>query len=1088
MAIEREPPKDSTSPAKPRQSLAQRNEEPAFGKASPLRSNLPFIMPKKNHPRPEHHRPVTHSENPDKAAPINTNPLNLGGDKVHSGYQKADDVVKKAIDPLRPLPPSSQNWQGDNRLGPSSRYAPPSDGDVVEIPRPANSLPAWANQPPTWQSKAPVPKTYASFFEAAGHGPANFVDLTAGNNVIGTNDTKYNRAFGAPDPSTYVNATDANESIKALLEGTFDDDNDTRPRTRSRKKKTEAKTRGVIDMLGNMKVADASSEVKEAKVEKAVKDEHDEGEEDEDEDDDEDDGTVEGLDVKLLPHQIEGVYWMIDKEVGQRKNGTLPKGGILADDMGLGKTLQSIALMLLNPRPSRPDSAEWATRKLPEDLEKNTLVVAPLALIKQWEKEINSRVSESHRLRVCVHHGPQRNKRFQDLKKYDVVITTYQVLVSEHGSSSNQRDGVKTGCFGLHWYRVILDEAHTIKNRNAKATQACYGLRAQYRWCLTGTPMQNNLDELQSLIKFLRIRPYSELAVWKDHITRPMAQGKGGLAIKRLQYILKAFMKRRTKEILKKDGALIPGGKPSASGTENANGFRITERKIEKVFAEFSPRERAFYERLERRTDKSLDRMMDQNQVSYASALVLLLRLRQVCNHPELIAGKLSKDKDALATGDGNENKSPKKPKAVESKDVDDIANMLGGLSVETKECEGCLTPLSKEEISGGAIRCGACADDLDFYKREKTHVKREKGKKKPASIEEQRQRRARQRRPRIADSEDENEGEGDWIVPKSQHLTTGLGKAGGSDDENAEGGGEEIGSEDTNTEDESSIRGLGRSKTKAHKVISLDSSDDNASSSESEDEMEGGFQGSSGDEGDLSSLILSTKIRHLLGILHQESRKHKFIVFSQFTSMLDLIEPFLKRDGLVFTRYDGGMRNDLREASLERLRNESKTRILLCSLKCGSLGLNLTAASRVVILEPFWNPFVEEQAIDRVHRLNQTVNVIVYKITVKETVEERILELQEKKRELANAAIEGKAVGKLNMKDILHLFRRDAEHTHQEHGSGNVQGPSKPLVPAEPTSSSWKQGEVGNLPPARAEGNRVASGSKEHALYGRRW
>ena len=72
---------------------------------------------------------------------------------------------------------------------------------------------------------------------------------------------------------------------------------------------------------------------------------------------------------------------------------------------------------------------------------------------------------------------------------------------------------------------------------------------------------------------------------------------------------------------------------------------------------------------------------------------------------------------------------------------------------------------------------------------------------------------------------------------------------------------------------------------------------------------------------------------------------------------MLDLIEPFLKRADFAFTRYDGSMRNDLREASLHKLREDKRTRVLLCSLKCGSLGLNLTAASRVVIMEPFWNP-----------------------------------------------------------------------------------------------------------------------------------
>ena len=240
---------------------------------------------------------------------------------------------------------------------------------------------------------------------------------------------------------------------------------------------------------------------------------------------------------------------------------------------------------------------------------KGTLVVAPLALIKQWEAEIKDRVFDSHKLRVCVHHGPQRTKRFEDLKKYDVVITTYQILVSEHGSSSEREDGPQVGCFGLHWYRVILDEAHTIKNRNAKATKAACALKSEYRWCLTGTPMQNNLDELQSLIRFLRIKPYDDLTHWKDQITRPLSQGRGGLAMKRLQYYLKVFMKRRTKDVLKKEGALNPGGKADVKGGPSS-GFKITERKVETVVADFSEEERRFYDRLEKRTDQSLERMM----------------------------------------------------------------------------------------------------------------------------------------------------------------------------------------------------------------------------------------------------------------------------------------------------------------------------------------------------------------------------------------------------------------------------------------------------------------------------------------------
>src|SRR5579862_2692807 len=102
--------------------------------------------------------------------------------------------------------------------------------------------------------------------------------------------------------------------------------------------------------------------------------------------------------------------------------------------MGLGKTLQSIALILTNPLQPNPKS-------LDQDIQKSTLVVAPLALIKQWEKEIKDRVSDSHKLRVCVHHGPSRTKNYLDLQRYDVVITTYQILVSEHASSSDYERG-----------------------------------------------------------------------------------------------------------------------------------------------------------------------------------------------------------------------------------------------------------------------------------------------------------------------------------------------------------------------------------------------------------------------------------------------------------------------------------------------------------------------------------------------------------------------------------------------------------------------------------------------------------------------
>lgn len=644
--------------------------------------------------------------------------------------------------------------------------------------------------------------------------------------------------------------------------------------------------------------------------------------------------------------------------------------------MGLGKTIQSVALILSNSRPAVDAPVDDPKRKIPANVGKGTLVVAPLALIKQWESEIKTKVTSSHSLRVLVHHGPNRTKRFEELKKYDVVITTYQILASEHASSSDAEGGIKIGCYGVHWYRTILDEAHSIKNRNAKSTQACYALKSHYRWCLTGTPMQNNLDELQSLIRFLRIKPYCELGPWKQYITGPMKSGRGNLAMKRLQAVLRVIMKRRTKDVLKKEGALNPGGKPK-DGEMKSSGFKIVERKVETVVAHFDEQERRFYDRLSDRAQRSLKEMMGGQKADYIGALVLLLRLRQACNHPQLVGSNIGKDKDALSTGSGapNGSQTPSRSKASDTRDVDDIADMFGSLSVATKKCDVCQTDLSKDEAAAGSIRCSECEQDLaspetkrrnaqDKHrslkkdKKGRRQHKHEKSEEKGTSSGAQKLQPRRQKRV-VLDSDDEEE-DGDWIVPKNQQVVPNLGVAGDTDDENAEGGGEWLKSDDSATDSDLEEPVARRMKKKVINLVSDDEDEHKQPSNNGEDESADDSEAdgaSSSDTSDASGLVSSTKIRHLIQILRRESEEHKFIVFSQFTSMLDLVEPFLKQEGFVFTRYDGSMRNDHREASLDRLRNDKRTRILLCSLKCGSLGLNLTAASRVVILEPFWNP-----------------------------------------------------------------------------------------------------------------------------------
>ncbi|KAG6005171.1 hypothetical protein E4U21_000363 [Claviceps maximensis] len=862
------------------------------------------------------------------------------------------------------------------------------------------------------------------------------------------------------------------------------------------------------------------------------------------------DGSVDGLKVKLLPHQVEGVEWMRGRELGPVKRGKVPKGGLLADDMGLGKTLQSVSLILTNRKPEK-GSAGW--KKQFEDVAKTTLVVAPLSLIRQWEHEIADKIERSHGLKVLVHHGPQRTKDSKKLAQYDVVVTTFQILVSEFGNSGNAENDAKVGCFGLRWWRVILDEAHTIKNRNTKSTKACYALRSEYRWCLSGTPMQNNLDDLQSLVKFLRIRPYDDLKQWREHIDTPMKNGRGHIAIRRLHSLLRCFMKRRTKEILKKDGALNPGGKPSAEGGPSTTGFRHTERKVITISAKLTPAERRFYDRLEARADRNMEVMM-RNKVSYANAFTLLLRLRQVCNHPKLVEGKLEKDSDALSTGSTQKSQSA---------DINDMVDMFAGMGIATRSCSICGLELPLDDsTSAQRDRCADCQEDLELFngqgrERRPSHKgsrrkksKKAKNKKIVAKTEEEEEEadaepsRRTQRRPRnrkaILDSDDEEEdeeGDGSWLVPEEERGDSNLGKAGGEEDENAEGGGDWIGSEDSGDDDDdddkdqsnlSSFVVDDETAKKEKGYESVDEVDDasllsvdaltqamaaqtltDTPSSKAKEKMPAGDAGSSSeheddcsdaedsesdsnsysddeeddnrDSGGESRVGASAKIREISKILGQEANQHKFIVFSQFTSMLDLVEPFLREDGFEYVRYDGSMRNDAREESLRRLREDKRTRILLCSLKCGSLGLNLTAATRVIIVEPFWNPFVEEQAIDRVHRLTQTVDVVVYKLTVEDTVEERILDLQNKKRELAEQTIEGgarKEALKLGLNEIINLFKSDGHQDARAPPPGPLEDRRR-LIGGRIGSGSGR-GQEGVV--------RKKAAREESAAFGRRW
>jgi superfamily II DNA or RNA helicase len=166
-----------------------------------------------------------------------------------------------------------------------------------------------------------------------------------------------------------------------------------------------------------------------------------------------------------------------------------------------------------------------------------------------------------------------------------------------------------------------------------------------------------------------------------------------------------------------------------------------------------------------------------------------------------------------------------------------------------------------------------------------------------------------------------------------------------------------------------------------------------------------------------------SSKLEALLAALATAAEDgHKALVFSQWTSLLDLIEPLLAQVGIPFCRLDGATRD--RAAVVDAFQSAAGPPVMLVSLKAGGTGLNLTAADHVFLCDPWWNPAVEDQAADRAHRIGQDKPVVIYRLVALGTVEERILELQQRKRAVGDAALsDAAAAASLTREDLLALL-----------------------------------------------------------------
>ena len=250
-----------------------------------------------------------------------------------------------------------------------------------------------------------------------------------------------------------------------------------------------------------------------------------------------------GLKVKLMAHQQHALAWLLWREKEK------PPGGLLADDMGLGKTLTMISLVVATKDETFSDSSSededndrWSNHKKYGRPKGGTLVICPASLLEQWQNEVNNRCRRGV-ITVELHHGSRREVVPKRLAKNDIVITTYQLVASEFKKNST--------LFKIRWKRIILDEAHIIRNHTGKISEAVCNLSARNRWALTGTPIHNKEQDLYALLKFIRVTPFNDLQVWKRWVDNKNVTG-----LKRLATVTKTLMLRRTKQELIAKGTL----------------------------------------------------------------------------------------------------------------------------------------------------------------------------------------------------------------------------------------------------------------------------------------------------------------------------------------------------------------------------------------------------------------------------------------------------------------------------------------------------------------------------------------------------
>ncbi|KAL7818377.1 SNF2 family N-terminal domain-containing protein [Trichoderma gracile] len=705
---------------------------------------------------------------------------------------------------------------------------------------------------------------------------------------------------------------------------------------------------------------------------------------------------LKGMETGLENYQLTAVAWMVKRELSRLK----PFGGLLADAMGMGKTMMSLACIVGNQ----------ADAEHKKEFCNATLVVVPNKTFgKQWEDEARRHCKSPVRDRVWVYdrHDSHLTER---CKKSFIVITTYHELIGQYpskdtikeikGTWSGDNASIKRAVashlgpiFKIRWYRIILDEAHAIKNPDSTTTQACWALSGKYRWALTGTPLANKAEEMYPYLRFTKCESTLNPRLFYSLYTvdgQVNAEFEALTAIMMYRRTLKDdFLGRKIIDLpeKKESDLLIPLSSEEQCVVKAVKDYY--EGKIallENGELDQDDYEAAIYgcdEVDEAKTEKSSPKkanawtMRRASQVRRRQAIshtFCIERLLRYSFEPEELGALI----DALQKIDTPKETFFEQIRAIMDTD-NGISNYDAGLRILQQRDEAMfgqyfdmdkILKLTLDESSVRGITCRLCkkaTPPVDPVRAvDCGHVFCSKCLCNAAKINYRK---------------DNQE-----VLCPYENCNAML----------------EVGDDICTLQSQIDLedkRGNDPSRDSNNATVHL------------EDDRNGFFLCGLLAKG--ASLVPSTRLTATMAVVLtwlEQAPDDKILIFTQFKGTAKILGCMLRALKIGFVYYYGGLPLGQKRKALESIRTNAEIKIMVCfpsllrillelldvsTLKAGGQCLNLTVANRVVIIDPWWNKTAEQQAFGRVTRIGQEKITHLVNIRIKEEVDEYVHELQ---------------------------------------------------------------------------------------------